>query len=73
MSELNFLSNFSRLKPNKEKWEIVSIGVLDGGQVTLCGMKCVNLNYETVKTHGVHFSYKNIISKIKPFANILSK
>ena len=56
MSKLNFLSNFSRLKPNKEKWEIVSIGVLDGGQVALCGMKCVNCNYETVKTHGVHFS-----------------
>ena len=61
MSELNTFSNFSGLKPNKTKCEIAGIGVLNGVQVALCGMKCVNLNNETVKILGVPFSYnKNL-------------
>ena len=61
MNELKTFSNFSRLKPNQTKCETASIGVLNGVQVALCGIKCVNLNYETVKTLGAHFSCnKNI-------------
>ena len=43
MNELNTFSNFSGLKPNKTKCETAGIGVLNGVQVALCGMKCVNL------------------------------
>ena len=61
VKELNTFSNFSGLKRNKTKCEIVSIGVLNGVQVALCGMKCVNLNNKTVKIIGVHFLYnKNL-------------
>ena len=57
----NTFSNFSRLKPNKTKYEIAGIDVLNGVQVALCGLKCVNLNNETVKILCVHFSYnKNL-------------
>ena len=37
MNELNTFSNFSGLKPNKTKCEIVSIGVLNVAQVAFCG------------------------------------
>ena len=61
MSELNTFSKLSGLKPNKTKCEIADICVLNGVQVALCGLKCVNLNNETVKMLVVHFSYnKNI-------------
>ena len=71
MSELNTFSKFSGLKPNKTKCEIAGIGVLNGVQMTLCGMKCVNLNNETVKILGVHFLYNNNLEQT--FDNILSK
>ena len=41
MSELNTFSKFPGLKPNKTKCETAGIGVLNGVQVALCGMKCV--------------------------------
>ena len=44
MNELHSISNLSGLKPNEAKCEITGIGVLNGVQVALCGMKCVNLN-----------------------------
>ena len=56
-NELNIFPNFSGLKPNKTKCEIAGIGVLNGVQVALCGMKCVNLNNGIVKMLAVHFSY----------------
>ena len=40
-------SNFSGLKPNKTTCEIVGTGVLNGVQVALCDMKCVNLKVAT--------------------------
>ena len=56
MSELN-TQDFPGLRTNKTKCEIADIGVLNGVQVTLCSMKCVNLNNETVTILSVHFSY----------------
>ena len=44
INELNTFLNFSGLKLNKTKCEIAGIGVLNGVQVALCGMKYVNLN-----------------------------
>ena len=73
MSELNTFSNFSGLKPNKTKCEIAGIGVLNGVQVTLCGMKCVNLNNETVEILGVHFLYNKNLEQDKNFCEHIVK
>ena len=72
MNELNIFSNFSGLKFNI-KCEIVGIGVLNGVQVALCGMKCVNLNNETVKILGVHFSYNKNLEQDKNFSKHILK
>ena len=41
-------------------------------QMALCGMKCVNLNNETVKILGLHFSYnKNLEQDKKIFGHIV--
>ena len=67
MSELNIFPNFSKLKPNKTKCEIRGIGVLNGVEVALCSMKYVDLNNETVKILGVHFSYNKNLEQDKNF------
>ena len=72
MNELNIFSNFSGLKPNKTKCDIVGIGVLNGVQVALC-MNCVNLNNKTVKTIGVHFSYNKNLEQDKNFTGHIVK
>ena len=73
MSELNSFFKFSGLKPNKIKCKIAGICGLNGVQVALCGMKCVNLNNETVKILGVHFSYNKNLEQDKNFSEHLSK
>ena len=73
MTELTTFSNFSGLKSNKAKCEIVDIGVLSGVQVALSGMKCVNLNNEIVKILGVHFSYNKNLEQDKNFCEGIFK
>ena len=68
MNDLNIFSNFSGLKTNRAKYQIAGIGVLNGVQVALCGIKCVNLNNETVKILGLHFSYNKNIEQDKNFS-----
>ena len=55
------------LKPNKTKCEITGIGVLNGVQVALCDIKCVNLNNKTVKVLGAHFSRNKNLEQDKFF------
>ena len=57
MNELNIFSNFSGLKRYETICKIAGIGILNGVQVALCGMKCVSLNNGIVKMLAVHFSY----------------
>ena len=73
MNESNTFSNFSGLKPNKTKYEIAGTDVLNGVQVTLCGMKCVNFNNETVKVLGVHFSDNKNLEQDKNFSEHIVK
>ena len=73
MNELNTFSNFSGLKPNKTKCEIAGIGVLNGVQVAPCGMKCVNLNNETMKILAVHVSYNKSLEQDKIFSEHIVK
>ena len=72
MSKLN-TSNFSGLKPNKTKCEIAGITVLNGVQVALCGIKCINLNIKTVKVLGVNFSYNKNLEQDKNFCEHIVK
>ena len=73
MRELNTFTNFSVLKPNKTKCEIAGIGVLNGVQVALCGMKCVNLYNETVKILGAHFSCNKNLEQDENFCEYIVK
>ena len=73
MNELNTFSNFSGLKFNKTKFEIAGIGVLNGLQVELCGMKCVNFNNQTMKILRVHFLYHKNLEQDKDFCEHIVK
>ena len=73
MNESNTFSNFSGLKSNKTKYEIAGTDVLNGVQVTLCGMKCVHFNNETVKVLGVHFSDNKNLEQDKNFSEHIVK
>ena len=73
MSELNTFSKFSGLKANKTKCEIAGIRVLNRVQVAPYSMKCVNLNNETVKILGVHFSYNKNLEQDKNFCKHIFK
>ena len=52
-----FFLFFSGLKPNLTKSEIQGIGVLKWVQVAVCGMRCIDLNIDTLKIVGTHFFY----------------
>ena len=73
MSELNTFSKFSGLKRNKKKCEILGIGVLNGVQVALYGMKCVNFDNEMVKILGFHLSFNKTLEKDKIFCENIVK
>ena len=63
---LKVFHNFSKnsgLKPNKSKCEIGRIGALKGVRAAICGMQCINLNEETVKILGIHFSCNKKLAK----------
>ena len=53
----HLFSDFSGLKLNLSKCEITGIKVLQGVQVEVCGMRCVDLKNDTFKILGTHFSY----------------
>ena len=57
MADTFFFPYFSGLKPNVTKSEIVGIGFLKGVQVTICGMRYIDLNINTLKILGTYFSY----------------
>ena len=52
----NFFWHFSVLRLNLAKSEIAKIGALKGVQVTICGMRCIDLNNDKFKILGTHFS-----------------
>ena len=68
----HFFSNFSGLKLNLTKSEITSIGVLKGVQVAVCGMRCIDLNIDTLKILCTHFSYGEKLKEEKNFYKIVT-
>ena len=59
--DLFYFFVLSKIKPNLTKSEIVSIGVLKGVKVVVCGMLCVDLNNDTLKLLGTQFSYIRLL------------
>ena len=68
----HFFSCFSGLKPNLRKSEIAGIGILKGFQVAVCGMRCIDLNVDTLKILGIHFPYKEKLKEEKNFYKIVT-
>ena len=68
--KVKLFSDFSGLKPNTTRCEVAGIGVLNGVQVAVCGMKCTDLINETIKVLGAYFSYNQKIKDDKNFYNI---
>ena len=66
-------SEFSGLKVNQSKCEIAGIGVKNGAKVALLGLECVDLNQDSMRILGVHFSYNNEIFKEKNFQDVVNK
>ena len=66
-------SFFSGLKPNKSKCEIAGIGLLKGVNVALCGMECVNLENDTIKILGIHYSYNQALENDQNFTDQIIK
>ena len=60
------------------KCENAGIGVLKSVKVAVCGIKCINLCNDTIKSTGIHFSYnkeksneKKILESITKIQNVL--
>ena len=60
-----FFSYFSGLKPNLTKSETTCTGVLKVVQVAVCGVRCIDLNNNTLKILGTHFSYNEKLKEEK--------
>ena len=58
---------FSGLKPNLKKSEIAGIRALKGVHVAVCGLHCIDLNNDTLKILGAHFSYNEKLKEEKNF------
>ena len=57
----------SGLKPNLKKPELEGIGALKEVQVAVCGLCFIDLNNDTLKVLGTHFSYNEKLKEEKIF------
>ena len=65
-------SEFSGLKANRAKCEIAGIGVKNGAEIALLDLKCINLNNDSIRILGVHFSYNSEIFEERNFQEIVN-
>ena len=72
MKYLTLFLFFSRLKPNLTKCKIARIGSLNGVQVAVCGMRCIDLCNEAIKILGTYFSCNSRIKEECNFLKIVS-
>ena len=73
INSLNSFSKYSGLKPNASKCEIAGIGVLNGVNVALCGMKSIDLCKDSVKILGTYYSYDKELEQDKNFVEHICK
>ena len=69
----NNFSRYSGLCLNAVKSEICGIGTKKGEIIDLFGAKCINLEIESIKILGVHFSYNKTLMNDKNFLCIIKK
>ena len=50
----------------------MGIGVLKRVQVSVCGMRCIDLNIDTLKILGTHFSYNEKLKEEKKSYKIVT-
>ena len=53
----NLFSKYSGLKANISKCEIAGIVVKNGAHLAILGLKCIDLNNDSIRILGVHLSY----------------
>ena len=73
LSLFQIFESWSSLKLNLNKSELCGIGVKKGVDLAFCGCKVVNLDKETVKILGAHFSYNMSLVDSRNFVETISK
>ena len=66
-------SAFSGLKINKSKCEIAGIGTKNGALEVLPGVKNLNLNENSARILGVHFTYNTSLYNTRNFLDVVKK
>ena len=66
-------SAFSGLKINKSKCEIAGIGAKNGALEVLPGVKNLNLNENSARILGVHFTYNTSLYNTRNFLDVVKK
>ena len=73
------MPQLSGLNINKSKCGVAGTGVMKGVKVALCGVECVNLLTNAIKTLGIYFSYskklenkKNILEHITKLQKVIN-
>ena len=68
----HLFSYCSRLKSNLKKSEIAGIGALKGVQVAVCGLRCIDLNNDTLKILRTHFSCNEKLKEEKSYCKTVT-
>ena len=50
LNTISLFSSFSGLKPNLSKCKVAGIGLFKGEKVAVCGIKCIDLTKDVIKT-----------------------
>ena len=73
LSLFQIFESWSSLTLNLNKSELCGIGVKKGVDLAFCGCKVINLDKETVKILGAHFSYNMSLVDSRNFVETISK
>ena len=63
-------SSCSGLKPNFTNGEVDGIGILKGVKMSHCGIKSVDLTFDTLQILSVHFSYQKTLENGMNFLKV---
>lgn len=69
MKLFDICSYLSGLKPNKSKCEVARTDALKGVKFSLSGVKCNDLQLNTIKILDINFSYNDKIGNNEQFLN----
>ena len=72
INSFNQFYYFSGLKANIENFEIAGTSSLNGFTEAVCGLKCIDLSIDTIKTLGIYFFYKKSSNAKYPIIDVLN-